>query len=484
MTSDLSSRRLFLQLGTIGLGTSLAGCAYNQNPEDYNPEEDRENPDNEPDGPLSERPADSPVQFRTERRGDFEHYDLYIFLPDKDIPFNGPDIRGVIEHEDNNPFHVEILDKDTAKATLENTNVRRDTTLKLYIRDADNNWETVESTLFAFEEDNYDSREVEFDISDITLPTSTGGICALTGLDSHPNVETEMAYKIHQFVGIPYNDSINWINSDNFNYDRWRNEEGVFRWAQPTGVNGDETAQPGGYVDYIDTDDERIVFLSTCNTVNGEVFGVSCHVPHEPAQDYKEGDTQYQRLHNISYECRFATDVSHLQELAEKTDEVITDLGITDDHQRVEALGDLIQTLPYEVKDEAPPTVILYDREGDCSEKSGLFSAIIQNDPWNMMPAFISSEIDGTAHLTIGIDVDDLGADYATNDNFTVSPTDSQIDSGIPDTEFAFFDMTYDSSIGEKSRGVTGRNGDPINIYDAGHLKNVSGRTSDTPPDY
>jgi len=172
------------------------------------------------------------------------------------------------------------------------------------------------------------------------------------------------------------------------------------------------------------------------------------------------------------YECHYAEQISHLQELAEKThDTIVNKMGITNPTEQLEILGDLVQAIPYKVKNEAGPTIVLYDKEGDCSEKSALYAGILQNDPWSIMPGYIQCNLNGTNHRTIAIDIDDLHDGYDTGSNFLVSANN---------TEFAFFDMTYDSYIGQRSGGVS-----DAYFYDYGDFRNndPTGR-SNNPPNY
>jgi len=47
------------------------------------------------------------------------------------------------------------------------------------------------------------------------------------------------------------------------------------------------------------------------------------------------------------YECSYANSISHLQELAQNTDEAITTIGLQNTYERLEALADLVQMIPY-----------------------------------------------------------------------------------------------------------------------------------------
>lgn len=201
----------------------------------------------------------------------------------------------------------------------------------------------------------------------------------------------------------------------------------------------------------------------------------------DPYYEYINSGRSYHISHGLRYECHYAQQISHLQELGIKTDQAISTIGITNPRKRLEALGDLVQMIPYEILNEAPPTVVLSKQKGDCSEKSALMMGILQNDPWNMMPSFIWCGINGNPHAAVGIDVNDIGG--GTDSDFTVAPSDSQLSSGFTDTEYAFFDMTWDSNIGQRSDGVSGYDGEPIQIHAEGDFKFNTDQLG-SPPNY
>lgn len=473
MDKSRSSRRRLIRVGAIGLATSIAGCSgYLNERDDYSrdPPDERNN-DTETDDPTNELPDDPPATFQS-TYGDFTYHDLFVQyegLPDPS------DMANAGAHYDSSLMPIEILDENTARATIKNVNVTRDIDLTLHIRDANRRWQEVTKTLTATDTDTHETRRIEFDLSDITLPTGAGSICCLLANDTHPGDDLDVHFKNHQFVGIPYKNGVNWVNNENFNYTRWMGDDYAQKTA-PRGVRGNKRAEPPGHVEFIDTDDERIVFLATRNTINGEVFGVSCHIDHKPAQDYKNGSNTYKYRYGPKYEAHFATEISHFRELADKLDQAITGIGITQSRQRLEVLGDLIQTIPYIPQNLDPsPTVVLYDILGDCSSKSVLMSCILQNDPWDILPGYIDCEINGVGHWTIGLDVNDLSGDPG----FTVATTAEQVNDGYPDTEYAFFDMTYDSTIGERTSGVE----DEI-VYDLGDFTHNPGRRANDPPNY
>lgn len=115
---------------------------------------------------------------------------------------------------------------------------------------------------------------------------------------------------------------------------------------------------------------------------NSEVFGISAHVKHEPYNRYQREDYRYKHTHYPSYQCHFATETGNLLELSLKTANTITGISLTNPRLRLSALGDFVWIILYKVLNEAGPTVVLYERQGDCSEKSGLMAGITQNDLW------------------------------------------------------------------------------------------------------
>ncbi len=389
-----------------------------------------------------------------------------------------------ISHRDNTLCNITVSGEDTAIATLKETNVDRDVDLRLYVRDANRTFKSTTETLSATGSDSYETHKVEFDLTNVTLPTGAGSICELVAIDPTLDDDIEFILKRHQFVGVPHKNGVNWVNEENFNHTyRTQEGDGVSDHEPPrgvSGVRGNKRSKPAGYVETRDDDDERTVFFVTRTPYNGELFGVSCHIKHQPAQDYKQGDYQYQYTYGYNYECHFATEISHFRELAQKTYDAISDLGVTSQHGRLSVLGSMIQMIPYIPQGNDPsPTVVLYDHYGDCSSKSMLMSAILQNDPWNVMPGYIDCEIDGVGHWTIGLDINDL-PDIPNRDSiYTVATTSNQVNDGFPDTEYAFFDMTFTSEIGQRTDGI-----ENVSVYDEGNFEHSANRRSNTPPDY
>lgn len=96
-----------------------------------------------------------------------------------------------------------------------------------------------------------------------------------------------------------------------------------------------------------------------------------------------------------------------------------------------------------------------------------------------MMAGFIRCKINGVGHLTIGVDRRDLGNALGLSDMYFVAPSDEDYGTGFPDTEYAFFDMTYDADIGERTNGVK-----DVGLYDLADYSLTGGLIADEPPDY
>jgi len=77
------------------------------------------------------------------------------------------------------------------------------------------------------------------------------------------------------------------------------------------------------------------------------------------------------------------------------------------------------------------PTVVLYRGKGDCSNKSGLLTGILQNDPWNIQSAYIECFINGNSHMTAGIDTRDVDLSQSEY-SFTVAPSEKTIPTDTP----------------------------------------------------
>ena len=275
------------------------------------------------------------------------------------------------------------------------------------------------------------------------------------------------------------------MNSDTLNYIYKQEEDEPITFPDRprgvAGVIGHSNDRPAGYIETRDDDEQRTVFLVTHTPDTSELAGVSCHIDHEPVTTYQNGDERRQWQYGYAYETHYATEISHFQELAQKIYDLTTDMGLTQDHDRLTVLGNLIQMIPYVRQPSIPLTsLVLYDHYGDCSSKSILMACILQNNPWNVMPVYIDCEINGVRHFAIGLSVDALGPEFDQNSAYLVSPSEARINGGITDTEYAFFEMTSNTPI-----GVRGDSVENVSIYDQGDFSTRASRhVTNDPPNY
>jgi hypothetical protein len=465
-----SPRRRFLQLAGVGFATSLAGCQTPLNPrrpptDGYNGEP---GPDTDPDPTPVKQLAEPPATFRTTAT-QYTYRELRIF--DNIIKPN--EYAPIKAHAGTDVFEITVEDADTITVTIEEVSLNRALGLTLHIRDAAHNYHERETTLEAPESDAFTTITRTFDIPDITLPKpGVGGHIILSLTDVHPNGDKPRLGRLHQYVAIEHKGGIEWMNSPRFN--RYQPHGGdsanVLRFRNiPYGVEVNGTlvrpsTRPAGAIKTIDGDTERTVLMGVRTLVNGEVYGVSCHIDHEAIRKYRARSEVGRLRHNFMYEAYYATEISHLRELGKQTAEAITGIGITEARARIQALGELTQMLPYTRQPwTATLTQTLYNSTGDCSTKSILLTSILQNDPWNQQNAVIDCTVNGGRHFVAGIDVRHLDGNLE-DPMSTVRPRKQELDRGVKDSEYAFFEQTIDAQLGYMGTAIGGFEDEPLHV--------------------
>jgi hypothetical protein len=467
-----TTRRRFLGLAGVGLATGLAGCSDGglepRQPNDGIDDGPITAPggNDDPEDDVTEPPNNPPTHFRTETAGEFSLWEL-------------PKFRGTVNdlnrisviHPDDRFIDVSV-DGNTARLKF-SAKVRRDLDFTLYIRDANGDFQTTTQTLDASEGDpTYDEHTVTFDISTVRLPTDSGSLSEFTITDSHLGDDAEYLFKRHQFVGIEHEEGVRWFNDPAINVQNYYDSEKEFHITKTP-----ETYD--GVMVHEDNGNRRTVFLVSRVNINGEVFGVSTTVNKSFVSKYRNASQGWRYNHEHRWECHYATRVSHLRELARKTDAAITGINLTDDVERLEALGDLIQqAIPYgtPIQEECPPIIVLHEKLGDCSEKSALLAGILANEPWDTRTAYIDVDYPQGDHLTLGIDQRDFTG--GNNIHFVEAKNVGPRAANLPDTEYAYFEMTTDTRLGEVV-------GDPTihGIFDTGTWE-YQDHGSNNPPNY
>jgi hypothetical protein len=475
------------------LTSAIAGCANTPSNET---EEEFRNPS---DDSVNNHPNKPPALFQGQQ-SEYSLYDLDRASRRGGYPQAEYAERTDFDHPDNRIISITANDTQVT-VTISNIKLLRAIDLKLYVRNQKNKFQEVTETIAPEEKSKaksesaesvpFGTQSIEFDISNISIPTTRGAFVELHAIDSTPNRDSQYVMKRHNFVGIEYDNGVHWANAPSLNSSRYLGTHprtgisGQDVTKKGTGVyngSGWEThgTSPGGYINYEDDANERTLFLAVQTSGTKDIFGVSCRISHNPYDDFINGDADYRERHNMVYECSYANSISHLQELAQNTDEAITTIGLQNTYERLEALADLVQMIPYGniIHDNIPPTVVLYRGKGDCSNKSGLLTGILQNDPWNIQSAYIECFINGNSHMTAGIDTRDVDLSQSEY-SFTVAPSEKDYTHGYPDTDYAFLDMTWDSVLGQASKNVNNEF-----LFDVDDFSNGRYRIADDPPNY
>lgn len=464
----LTRRHLLLTAGSAGLLTSIAGCGgTNGRPPGENPYETVTPPSGNPD------PNDDVTQPPSEPSAHIKHTtgdtDPIEALP----RFDGEPATDLTQirygHPDERAAPVTV-NEATVTVTF-TARVVRDLDFTLYIRDRNNRFHERATTLTATDDtETFQDHELSFDVSGINLPRGAGGYLEIVFDDTHPGATTTRLFRRHQFVGVDHPDGTRWFNDDAINQMNYYEEDGDYIGTNPMGFC--ETEDHGSY---------RTVFL-LCNTnVNDEVYGVATTVDKAFVDKYLSESDSWKRRHTFAWAVHFATQVSHLKDLAQKTHQAITDIGITDSYDRLQALGDLVQMIPYgsPVREPCPPIIILHETLGNCSQKTALMLGILRNNPWNIRSAAIDCMIQNTRHNTVGIDERDFDAGNRNLHWVDAEFSGSKITGDLPDTRYAFFEMTADTDLGDVSGAITDIGG----VYDNPDFT-ARGYGSNTPPDY
>lgn len=464
------TRRRLLQLAGVGLATSLAGCN-----DGLEPQQPGKTPDSTVTPPSGNEETDDGWVAPPEKQGVYFRSDSFGEFPLKYLP----EFKGTLDdltmlnttHPDSRIINATV-EGDTARFEF-SAKLRRNLDFTLYIRDANREFQTIEQSLDAPDEMAYKDYTLTFDITDVRLPRGEGGFLELVIDDTHPHEKRRNIFKRHQFVGVEYPNGTRWFNDDIFNHFNYTTENDNLVSKTPeinTGLIASE-----------DNGNQRTVFLVTRVKTNGEVFGVSTTVDKSFVRKYRSASRSWRDQHQNRWECHWATEVSHLRELATKTHAAIDGIGITDDVERLDALGDLIQmAIPYgtPIQQECPPIIVLHEKEGDCSEKSALMAGILANDLWNIRTGLIDCIVSGGAHLTVGVDQRDFDASSRENIYWVDARNSGPRHADLPDTKYAFFEMTADFRLGQ-----AGTISKIKGIFDTGTWE-CQDHGSDTPPDY
>lgn len=491
MTRDRgrSSRRHLLKTIPTTLTTlGLAGCldtstnpfSDQQDDPHYDDPDTPSGDDTDDDGPINKRP-DTPaakVLYPAEKLDTYTFFDLPQFndiTPPQVLNHRrGWAIMQTYDHPDTNCISIE-MSKRTATATITNLKLARELNLTLHVRTnaSLHTYLTTHTTLTPKEDGgdtNYSDYTNEFDISDIPQPKNKSGFVKLTATD--PIAETTRSLKRHQYIVFDTPDGTHWVNNNgNFNLHHYHNERKTPYVETPNNI---------GYYDYDDSSTEyRRIYMATRNNINGELIAGTTTINNGTYRKFATNEG-YRRSHDLAYESHFADQISHIntlgasildsQEFAELTETPYTQLS---------SLADLIQHMPYgspRFKFNDNPTTTLYQLTANCTEKTAIFGSITRSNTWagEYRTAAIYCKLKGGQHFVIGLDE----RDFTPPDKskvFYVRPQDEN----LPDTRYAFLELTTDAEIGEFNEDFT----EIEYVYDTMAFNNKNDYSQE-PPDY
>ncbi|MFC6724273.1 hypothetical protein ACFQE1_07780 [Halobium palmae] len=483
MEPKSGSRRRFLRTVALGAVSGLAGCTADCTPLDDHCDVPGGTATLEPtttSSPLVEDRTPGPLEtdwtvalFRG-RDAEFRLVDMPDFSRHA-LPEDPNDPLEVMFHPDSREFRVEVSPTE-AVLTVPEVSVRDSLTFSLYVTDANDEWRVKETELdprteppspeelLADDGDRTDfddaeprSRDrgskfeeltVRFDLSDVELPPVNAAGRAIVSVEhwhpaelgsrlievsTNPRLLKEHYFARVELLGDDGPEEV-WLNDDGWNPVRYRKPgtENVYVSSHRVG---------GGLYDGFDSGAGRV--FQTVQRFRKTVYTARTTVPE---RYYREARELHRERGWLNYaEAYRAPKIPHLRTLARRIWDAQTRAGITERRDRLLATANLVQRIPYEVgESEWMPSVTLYRGIGDCSDKSTLFAGLLNCDPYDTRAAYVHCQFNGGPHAALGIDVRDLGYEPGAepSDWFTFGPSGDQLDRGLPDTAYAFVELT------------------------------------------
>lgn len=489
------TRRHFLTGCSLGL-LGLAGCVgdprYTIGDNEPTP---RVTPpplkDTEPDGNYWEDTTTHIIQLDSTAKSTYDDLPRLLDTPQRLLT-----IHNYRQYLDNFPHNtndgrITIESDSTASGYIYNAQITDPITVSLHIRDTNNTFHRKTTTLTPETTDTYTTHSVTFDISDVSLPTQAGGYAMLCVNDPDAADPEDCFLTHHQFVRIPYKNGLKYVNERRFAAEFYVDSPRLRRYTpKGTTLNGrlvEPNGTPAGAVLTEDDANGRTVFLVARNTETNELMGASCYIKHDPIERWENGEDYevrdgYRYNHSFVYEAQNATKLQFLNELAQSTHDAITKLGLPTQYEKLSALADFVQILPYNQDyQNTPPSAVLYKATGDCQTKSHVYGCLLQNDPWNVKHAYVKCELLNLGgHEVVGIEsteLDGMPPEIRDSTNFYKFPKKDRRN-GFPNDEYALVEITSDSKIGDD------RNLTDIKVK---YLADYSGRNygiSTRTPDY
>lgn len=282
--------------------------------------------------------------------------------------------------------------------------------------------------------------EVEFDVGDLSLPTTVGGTATVHARDTHPGGAGPRRVAVQHHVGVPYRLS--------------DGRTGTY-WASGRSLNGPIERTSGCVHETLERANDYVVV--TAQRFEGSVFGASVTIPkahYRKRYRQRFHRTGRERISSVQFAAR--RDDEYLNRYARDLARAIELAGFTDPREKVLAAARTVQTLRYKWgknpgggKTIQFPHQLLINCYGVCSGRTVLLAYLLGTE-WfgGMTTAYGDCRMRGVRHWAPGIDVRDLGYEPGEqpDDWYTFSPTEKQ---GFEYTEYVFLESIAVRDIGE-----------------------------------
>lgn len=435
-----------LLAGATGLSTALAGCGgveFGDQPAEPPGAEDTG------DDPTHEPPSTPPAEFKIERESDEFDDRVYEFgsYPEYE-GFDAHDAsEGTYKVPDSRLTRVEV-EGSHVTVTIESCRVDRPMYVRVvYNTDQGDVAETDERRIG--QSDDFTTHEIEFNTPGATFPELESGYAHVVASDTHQGAPADRLLKIHQYLAIPNSQAengIHFLNDEGLNWrSHWHERDGRIITYPPENVQARHEIESGS---------NKTIFLASTTNAGG-IVGGSATV----SQSQANGGS-------IEGQVSGAQSNSTISGLAYQVGACLENNGVTSQFEKLSALANLVQGIPYKSaasrnnNEYITPLKVLYENHGNCTELTYLYAALAKCDPFNTRTGVIMCEIRGIGlHLVVGIDERDLGDPPSDVDIHYIEPGEGsrshEIDqSCLPDTRYAFLELTARKRIGQFSQST------------------------------
>lgn len=288
--------------------------------------------------------------------------------------------------------------------------------------------------------DRLERHTVAFELGDVELPRNTtvhADVCLRDPLTDRLRI---LAH--HGALPLTY-------TVDGAERVRWFDESAVVKRGEPVHVE-----PASGYHASFEEAGHRIAY--GVDEYDGQRWAVGLALEVEAMEQYADHGDRGWFPHALA-EANTAHEDPAMRRLARRLWDATGAVGATDPLDRLEALVNYVQTLPYRVPEDGDrkPTYTLYSGAGDCSERTFLLGGVLRCEPWHTRVGYIYCQRDGVNHTVPAVHRAEIRDTARPTDALhTVRPSDlpRTIDGHRhADEEFVFTEVTgsRDTRIGE-----------------------------------